>query len=778
MNPVGTALAYVLETRRSVFITGKAGSGKTTLVEQMTACCTRSFAVVAPTGVAALRAGGTTIHSLFKIPVGTIIPDRRAATPIGMLNWKMLLDRWRASPELADLLQALDLIFIDEVSMVRPDLLDAVDQVLRQVRQQPKQPFGGVQVVYVGDLLQLAPVYHNAEWQVLKPYYHHPFFHASFAVRSQQPILIQLTQIYRQQDPVFISLLNQVRMGYLDEASWQLLNSRVVDSTTDQRSVERNDQRAPRPFLTTHVQKAQSMNEVSLQKLPGQLHVLTAELSGDFSRGSCPAEEKLMLKPGARIMLLKNDIEKPARFYNGKLGWVEEISQQQLTIRFSEGEPLLMLERETWKQMKYRFNPVSKRLEQVVTGTFKQFPVKLAWAITVHKSQGLSFDEVELDLEHAFAAGQVYVALSRCRSLDGLYLRQAIPKRAIRTDMRLLRMEEDEAFQSPFYEDWRAAFVRQIVRQLSFSDQLYSVWNAWIVLYDVVLDSIPLWKQSPELRIRGIESALVAIRNGIGTTLLQELNVWTINQPEVSNMSGSSGTTLDGSFQRCVQLLRDACSVIDQVELLVSDWDLTAYNRELILHTQDALRKFGKELLVLKEKVAASLSACERISNHAFDCWQVYQSGAGCPAKDHLSDEPNIHPAVESKEIGAVKEDSTLSRELELKSPRLIRSRTEQGADFDPRGLLSSTELSPDLRTQLLAFRSAMAQSQRVPPYRILTNEMLRAIVQERPADRIRLSSIRGMGPKRMERYGDQILELVNRSITVRAICEASVFPP
>ena len=211
--------------------------------------------------------------------------------------------------------------------------------------------------------------------------------------------------------------------------------------------------------------------------------------------------------------------------------------------------------------------------------------------------------------------------------------------------------------------------------------------------------------------------------------------------------------------------------MIDQMELLVSDWDLTAYNRELILRTQDALRKFGKELLVLKEKLAASLSTCERISNHAFDCWQVYQSGERWPAKDHLSDDPNVHPAAEFKEFVTVKEDSILSRELELKSPRLIRSRIEPDADLDPRGLSSSTELSTDLRTQLLAFRSAMAESQRVPLYRILTNEMLRAIVQERPTDWIRLSSIRGMGPKRMERYGDQILELVNRSITVRATC-------
>lgn len=772
MDPSGTALAYVLETGKSVFITGKAGSGKTTLVEELAARCSRRFAVVAPTGVAALRAGGTTIHALFKIPVGTIIPDRRASTPIGMMNWKMFLERWRASAELLELLTALELLIIDEVSMVRPDLLDAVDQVLRQVRNQPNQSFGGIQVVYVGDLFQLAPVYHQTEWQVLKPYYAHPFFHASFAVRMQRPVIIQLIHIYRQQDPLFISLLNQVRIGSLEEESWRLLNSRVVQSSPAEQVADGSAQQRSRPFLTTHVQKAQSINESSLKQLPGQMHVLTAELSGEFSRTSCPADEKLHLKPGARVMLLKNDSEKPARFYNGKLGWVDSIESSQLTIRFTEDEPLLHLEREMWKQIKYRFSPVTKRVEQVITGTFKQFPVKLAWAITVHKSQGLTFDEVELDLEHAFAAGQVYVALSRCRSLEGLYLRQPIPKRAIRTDPRLLDLEKDWAFEVPSFGHWRLSFVLQAIEQISFSNELLSLWKAWILLYDVVLDSSPLWKQSPEDRIQSIEAELVSLRKCLGSLLVKELNACQEQLPTAKNQLDSFSplsNPTDSPFQRCVEILRNARSSLDRIEVLIVEWELTAYNRELILATQDALRKFSHELLSLKQQVAESFDVYDQIGETAMKRWQAYQAGVSLDLDEQLPPKHQCVPGV-SEKVDATQDTLAIS----LQPPRLIRTRLDLVADRAFSNSASATVSSDELQAQLLAFRSRVAQLERVPAYRIMTNETLQAIVRERPSDLVSLSSIRGMGPKRIERYGDQILALVYRS----SLFTESAFPP
>lgn len=753
MNPVGAALAYVFETRASVFITGKAGSGKTTLVERITQHCTRQFAVVAPTGVAALRAGGTTIHSLFKIPVGTIIPAQHAVTPVGMLNWRMLLERWRAGPELTDMLLALEVLFIDEVSMVRPDLLDAVDQVLRKIRNQPKRPFGGLQVVYVGDLFQLAPVYQSAEWQALKPYYSHPFFHASLAVQAQRPVLIHLTEVYRQQDPLFLSLLNQVRVGHVDTAAWELLQSRVQPSGSEVATEISKLDSPSRPLLTTHVQKAQVINDQSLEKLPGKVHVLAAEISGEFQRASCPAEEQLHLKLGARIMLLKNDTEKPARFFNGKLGWVEEINPKQLTIRFSDEQPILLLEQETWKQIQYRYSPISKRIEQTVIGTFRQFPVKLAWAITVHKSQGLTFDEVELELDQAFAAGQVYVALSRCRSLAGLHLRKPIPKRAIRTDPRLLQVESDETFQLPSFDAWEQAFLRDQLLGIYFADLLDALLQSWRGLSEVVVDSIPLWRESPEERLQQLENIVQDVHALLGSSLLNELLV-IATLPE---KTAATPTDLSLRYSTMQRQIRMALEKITKAESLVQGWELTAYNRELLLRTQDALRKFIQQIASLRDQATASVTALDHIFQRAADCWQRYQAGelAWSTMKSSNAKADNQSGPMQD-EVVHVPQVTYPSR------PVLIESTITEVASSPESSEEAALVSDPQQITRaLLTFRLSMARSERVPAYRVMTNDMLYAIVRERPMELVELARIRGMGPKRLQAYGEQILAIV-----------------
>jgi len=434
------AADLVNHTSRHVFITGKAGTGKTTFLRYIKETTRKNTVVVAPTGVAAINAGGVTMHSFFQLPFGPFIPAslNRFNGSQEATDKHSLFKNIHFAASKRELLQELELLIIDEVSMVRCDMLDAMDTILRHFRRQAQLPFGGVQVVYIGDLFQLPPVVAQSEWNILQNYYESTFFFHSKAVTEIPPLYIELKKIYRQSEQHFIDILNRIRNNNPLSSDLTELNKHFNPSflpPDDEKFIT----------LTTHNRKADVINEAELKKLPGKVHVFNAEISGDFSEKSLPTEMNLQLKEGAQIMFIKNDLGTERRYYNGKLAIVKKIVNQEIIVSFNNGEEDLKLEKETWKNIRYNYNKEQDEIEEEELGSFVQYPIRLAWAITIHKSQGLTFDKAIIDVGSSFAAGQVYVALSRCRSLDGLILHSKIAAHAISTDKRVIAFAQKEA---------------------------------------------------------------------------------------------------------------------------------------------------------------------------------------------------------------------------------------------------------------------------------------------------------------------------------------------
>jgi hypothetical protein len=423
-NSVFTLAAeFINTTSRSVFLTGKAGTGKTTFLKYICDHTHKNFVVAAPTGVAAINAGGMTLHSLFQLPFGIYLPGYRTEeSNVPITNRNTLFKNLRLSNSKRDLLQELDLLIIDEVSMVRCDMLDAVDAILKMVRRNHR-PFGGVQVLFIGDLYQLSPVAGNEEWGILKEHYESPFFFHSKAVQQSPPLSIELTKIYRQSEQKFISLLNNIRNNEVTEEDFSVLNSRRDSIDIIEGYVT----------LTTHNHKADTINERELKKLEAEPFQFAAIVQDDFPERNFPTESTLMLKKGARIMFIKNDSSEEKRYYNGKLATIVELDEDTVTVQFDEGT-IFDLTKETWRNIRYKYNSEEDEIEEEELGAFTQFPIRLAWAITIHKSQGLTFEKAIIDAGSSFAAGQVYVALSRCTSLDGLILHTPITAKQISTD--------------------------------------------------------------------------------------------------------------------------------------------------------------------------------------------------------------------------------------------------------------------------------------------------------------------------------------------------------
>jgi len=451
-------------TGRSLFLTGKAGTGKTTFLRNFLAKTQKKAVVVAPTGVAAINAGGMTIHSLFQFPPGLFVP----ATSGGygqdnVFNRASLTKSIFLSKAKRKLLGSVDLLVIDEVSMLRADLLDAMDTMLRSVRKNYNEPMGGVQVLYIGDLWQLPPVVKDQDWAVLGSYYQSPFFFSSVVIEENPPVIIELTKIYRQQDDQFIHLLNNIRNNTLHKDDFYELNKRYQPDNID---YDRDNY----IILTTHNYKANQINMAKLQQLEGDAYTYNSEIKGDFSESSYPNETELTLKVGAQVMFLKNDIEEKKRYYNGKIGMVSSIrldkdDEPEIQVIFPDGIEM-RLEKESWNNLRFEYNQEEDKVDEKVLGTFTQYPVKPAWAITIHKSQGLTFEEVVIDAGRAFAPGQVYVALSRCTTLAGITLMSEITDEAVATDERVVKFTSGQPSVGDLEQilaDERVAFEQQLV---------------------------------------------------------------------------------------------------------------------------------------------------------------------------------------------------------------------------------------------------------------------------------------------------------------------------
>lgn len=445
MNQLSAEAQYVLkfinQTRIPIFLTGKAGTGKTTLLKEIITTTHKNTAVVAPTGIAALNANGVTIHSLFQLPFAAFIPDNKVVNANDgqhKFESRATLSRhFKMNKVKKAVIQNLDLLIIDEVSMLRADVLDAMDFMLRKVRRNDYS-FGGCQILFIGDLLQLPPVVKNEEWHVLKNYYQGAYFFHAHVIRQTPPLYIELDKIYRQSDADFIGILNNLRTNTITKQDISFLNNYVKPDF----SLKDNPGWIT---VTTHNYKADKINEEALQNLKGKSMLYKAEVIGDFPDKIYPLEFELELKVGAQIMFIKNDTSYEKRFFNGKMGEIKSLAEKEILVHFPEENKTIEVEPYTWENIRYTVDENTKEVKEEVLGTFTHYPIKLAWAITVHKSQGLTFDKAALDVSQVFAPGQAYVALSRLRGLNGLILLSPLNLNGISSDEDVIQYGNNKA---------------------------------------------------------------------------------------------------------------------------------------------------------------------------------------------------------------------------------------------------------------------------------------------------------------------------------------------
>jgi len=474
---------FINGTNQSIFLTGKAGTGKTTLLKQIVDTTHKKTVIAAPTGIAAINAGGVTLHSLFHLPFGSYIPEQNIPSP-GKISFQLttpatLLRNLKMNTQKKALIREMELLIIDEVSMLRADLMDAIDKILRYVRRNQK-PFGGLQILFIGDLWQLPPVVKNNEWEVLKNYYSNIFFFNAQVFKQTELVYLELEKIFRQSEPEFIDLLNHFRMNNITENDLSLLNRQYqpnFDLLANEGYI----------YLTTHNHKADRVNKKALEKLPGKIFRFKANVEGDFNEHSFPVDPVLGLKEGAQVMFIKNDYSGNQAYFNGKIGKIEYIDDEHIEVAFTDGSPPATVEPYTWENKKFAIHAETKEIEERITGTFTHYPLKLAWAITIHKSQGLTFEKAMIDISQVFAGGQTYVALSRLTSLKGLVLAQPVRWDGPEADQHLFDFARTKISANEIQQKYHVAskqYVNEVVSEAFNLNRLVAEIQQHIGTYD------------------------------------------------------------------------------------------------------------------------------------------------------------------------------------------------------------------------------------------------------------------------------------------------------
>ena len=463
----------VENTSRNIFLTGKAGTGKTTFLNNFVKKTHKKHIVVAPTGIAAINAGGVTIHSMFGFPLRTFIPTLDRIDGNLAMNIQDLMQHFRYRKDKLKLLREVEIIIIDEVSMLRADVLDMMDFSLRHIRRN-QQKFGGVQMLFIGDLYQLPPVVRDENEYIMKKYYQSPFFFDAFALKETNLLTIELTEVFRQKDEDFLEILNEIRDGNLSKEHYEKLHERYIPDFEPKEEAY--------VYLSSHNRISDDINAKKLNELGGKSYFYKANVVGDFRDNQFPNEETLELKIGAQIMFIRNDATQEKKYFNGKLAEVVDLDEDEIWVRIDGDDEDYKLKKEIWEQKKYTLD-TEKNIKEEVLGSFEQYPIRLAWAVTIHKSQGLTFDRLMIDAGKSFASGQVYVALSRCRTLEGIVLKSRISSDVIFSDKRVAQFQDstnaNDQIEEILHSEKYDYSIRKVLRYLdtSWMKQSLETWN-------------------------------------------------------------------------------------------------------------------------------------------------------------------------------------------------------------------------------------------------------------------------------------------------------------
>ncbi|WP_054851735.1 helix-turn-helix domain-containing protein [Olleya sp. ITB9] len=677
---------FVNNTDRNIFLTGKAGTGKTTFLHKLKRDSLKRIVIVAPTGVAAINAKGVTIYSFFQLPFGPILPNDDLNTPSGFKR--------KFSKTKINIIKSMDLLIIDEISMVRADLLDGIDKTLRRFRDR-KVVFGGVQVLMIGDLQQLSPVVKDNDWHLLKQFYKNPFFFSSYAYQGCQPISVELKHIYRQDNPKFIDILNEIRTNTLSKASTDELNKRYNPNFIP----SDNDGYIS---LTTHNNKAEQVNNSALANLKGKEKTYNAKIEGKFPEFSYPNKDKLVLKVGAQVMFVKNDSSIEKRYFNGKIGKVILLDKDEVVIKCPDDEFNIITKPEVWDNINYNVDPETKAITENKIGSYTQMPLRLAWSITIHKSQGLTFDKAIIDAEGAFAHGQTYVALSRCKSLEGLVLKSKITSNQIISDNNVIQFNKEAEANQP---------TELILNQSKSSYQLgliSEIFNFYKFLYPVnrILD---IYYKNIGSFQGNIEAPLITIKDTVAS-LLKVANGFKAQLSELTSKAllPESNDQIQERFIKAINYFKSQTDskIIDTYKT----FNFSTDNKNLE-------KDFNKQLDTVEELIAIKT---------------LYFSNFNKGFK------VNTFLELRAKSVFLTKE-----------KPKKSRTSVIDGT--------TNVELFELLRE----LRNTIAEREDLIHFQIFTQKSLYEMCETLPTNKTELLNVNGFGKTRVEKYGKEILKVI-----------------
>ena len=691
-NPeLDLAYKFVQYTNRNIFLTGKAGTGKTTFLKSLKYKSLKRMVVVAPTGVAAINAGGVTIHSFFQLPFGPVITEKVAGRKINNPNFKQKFNKQKIN-----ILKTLDLLVIDEISMVRADVLDAIDEVLRRYKNRFR-PFGGVQLLMIGDLQQLAPVVKNDEMQILSPYYQSMYFFNCKALQEADMITVELKQIFRQDDTVFIKILNEIRNDALTKKSYDLLHKRYIPGF---KPVDKNGYIT----LTTHNNSANIINKEKLQQISGKLHKFKANVQGNFSEYAYPTGFELELKEGAQVMFVKNDSSPEKRYFNGKIGKITGFDDNIITVKCDGDDEEIDTGREIWENIRYNINKESKEIEEDFTGSFTQYPLRLAWAITIHKSQGLTFEKAVIDASAAFAHGQTYVALSRCKTLEGLVLSSEISKTAIICDREIRDFNTHSEENQPDEKKLKEAIHSY---QAELIDDLF---NYKQLIYRFRIFEKNLRENSGNYT------------GNIGEVILE------INNNALPKISGI------------------AQSFIKQAHSILKENPDAEKNTNL----QERLKKAAEYFIKFHDE-----EIIKKLENNSFE---TGNSSVKKVINESLSSTNEILN-IKQKSLTICLTGFNIKEYLDIRAKSALEQKKKSKTKIRVKEVATK---HPELYAQLKEWREAEALIDEIKLYMVSPNKTLQEIANKLPVTSKQLKAISGIGKKKFEQYGDDLISIVS----------------